>query len=364
MNLKKTPLYSEHLRLGAKLAPFAGYEMPISYDKVSGGMKKEHLAVRQGAGMFDVSHMGEFWVEGKQAVEFLNKACSRGFSSLANFRAQYCLLLQPDGGIIDDILVYRLNSEKFWVVVNAANIEKDWKHLKSLASEYEVELNDVSEDISLIAIQGPKAALVCDKLLGSVSDLKYYGFKTTDKDWIVGRTGYTGEDGFEVFLPNSEATPLWKSLEESAVVPIGLGARDSLRLEAGFPLYGHELSSEIKPQESFSWFACKSDHDFVGKKGTEDPARFKPIGLVGHTPKPIRQGEKIVYKNQVVGEVTSGAYSPELNKGIGLGLLEISKLPKDETEDFFLESGGKQREVTFESPPFVETGRAKKRKKN
>lgn len=364
VSLKTTSLHKHHLNLNARMVPFAGYEMPISYDQFSGGIKKEHLLVRQELGIFDVSHMGEFWVEGPGSCDFLNRITTRSVDKTADGKAQYCLLLNEAGGILDDIIVYRFGAEKFWVVVNAANLDKDWAHFQACSKEFNVQLRNVSDETSLIAVQGPTAEEICSKIESSLKGLKYYSFTQTSESWIFARTGYTGEDGFEIFCPNEHAPKLWEQLLEVGAKPIGLGARDSLRMEVGFPLYGQELTEELKAHETFSSFAVRNDTDFIGKASLSEPARFKPFGIIGQNPKPLRTGEKLYINDELVGRITSGSYSPIRNKGMGLALLEASKLENRALDGltFMLESAGKRREVNGESTPFVETRRAKKRK--
>lgn len=364
MTLKKTILYDEHLRANARMVPFAGWEMPVSYDSFSGGMIKEHLLVRESSGIFDVSHMGEFWVCGNQAVDFLNHVCTRPVSSLAEGKAQYCLILSPEGGILDDIIVYKFTDKQFWVVVNAANIEKDFSHFKKHSEGFDVSLENESEQTALIALQGPDAKSVIQEILGDQSDLKYYHFRELEPGWILSRTGYTGEDGFEIFCPNQEAPELWKKLLAAGAKPIGLGARDSLRTEVGFPLYGNDLREDLYPHETLSFFAVHKNSEFLGSHSLKKPARWLPVGFLGDSPKPFRPHEKLYFEDKLVGELSSGSYSPGLKKGVGLGLLSTEHFEKvpDEGTNFLLESGPKRRQVTLMVPPFVDAGRAKKRK--
>lgn len=347
------------------MAEFAGYDMPISYDAVSGGMLKEHLAVREHIGMFDVSHMGEFWVKGPQASAFLTYATTRPTEGLASGRAQYCLLLNQSGGIIDDIIIYKFSNEKYWVVVNASNIQKDFEHLQRISKNFKVDLQNVSDPTALIAVQGPEAAPLFERLIPETKGLKYYSFVETSKSWIVAHTGYTGEDGFEVFLPVSEAAAFWDLLRSHQVLPIGLGARDTLRLEVGFSLYGHELTEDLRPNETFSAFAMSTEHEFMGKSEAVKPPRFLPVAIETRTPKPLRAGESLLVGNKKVGWLTSGSISPARKIGIGLGLVDLSLLDQKPTEDmiFVLESAGKQREAVRTDTPFLSTPRVKKRVK-
>jgi aminomethyltransferase len=364
-SLKKTPLHSRHIELNARMAPFAGWDMPISYDSATGGMLKEHLAVRQDVGIFDVSHMGEFWIRGPEATAYLTKICTRPFENLPNGKAQYCLLLKEDGTIVDDIIVYRLNAETYWMVVNASNIEKDFNHIKKYAPSFNVQLEDVSEKTALIAIQGPRAVAMMADIFPEATELKYYHFSQPKTGWIVGRTGYTGEDGFEVFLPVSQAVEFWMRLEGKGATPIGLGARDTLRLEVGFPLYGHELTEELRPMETFSAFATNLNSSFIGVEKARLAPRYRPVAVSSPSPKPMRQGEILFYKGKKVGILTSGSTSPVKRVGIGLALIDLSQIDAsfENALTFMLESGGKQREAVLTTTPFVTTPRVQGGKK-
>ena len=357
--LRKTPLHAEHIALQARMAPFAGFDMPISYDQVTGGMAKEHLAVRQSAGMFDVSHMGEFWITGPQATEFLNHVCTRPFSHTANNKAQYCLLLNDSGTIVDDIIVYKFDPQLYWMVVNAANVSKDWAHLQSHKGSFDVRLTDVSDQTALIAVQGPRAVEIVDSIIPRAKDLKYYAFFQPQPNWIVARTGYTGEDGFEIFLPSNLAVDLWRHLKAAGVTPIGLGARDTLRLEVGFPLYGHELDDTLKPQETFAGFAVDKNHSFIGASAARQTPRYIPVSIETDNAKPIRAGDKLLLNGQEIGWVTSGSMSPVKKLGIGLGLVRAQVIADQKPTIFVLESAGKQREARAQSLPFVPTARVK-----
>lgn len=359
--MKKTPLHSRHIELGARMAPFAGFEMPISYDPVTGGMLKEHLAVRENAGIFDVSHMGEFWVKGPDATAFLTYACTRPFEKLPDFKAQYCLLTTDRGTIVDDIIVYRMNHDVYWVVVNASNIEKDFNHLQNLSSKFKVKIENVSDSIGLIALQGPRAAEIMSMVVPEALNLKYYQFLMRPNGWIIGRTGYTGEDGFEIFLPAAQTRDLWMKFEALKAVPIGLGARDTLRLEVGFPLYGHELTEDLQPNETFSAFAVDLHSTFFGSEKARQSPRFRPVAVYSKAPKPIREGDKLLMNGKLVGRITSGSMSPIRREGVGLGLLDLSAAPTPLSKDavFMLESAGKQREAFLTQTPFVATARVK-----
>lgn len=353
--LKKTPFYEIHKNLNAKMVPFAGYEMPIQYET---GMLKEHLAVRERAGLFDVSHMGEFWVTGRDAAKFLSRCTTRDAESLAVGKAQYCLLPNHDGGLIDDIIIYRVDRERFWVVVNASNILPDWQHLVRVSKEFSVELLDVSDSTCLVALQGPLAAAIIKQDYPEAEALKYYHFLTTADGLIVARTGYTGEDGFEVFGPAEPLRSLWGKWQAAGALPIGLGARDTLRLEVGFALYGHELSATLLPQETVSAFAVQKGHACIGSQAFLNAPRYRPIAVQGASPKPLRADETLWINGELAGRITSGSTSPALKLGIGLALVETRFF---DSKTFLLESGAKQREVVKVTAPFVETRRVKRR---
>lgn len=359
MTIRKTPLHAEHLQLKARMIPFAGFDMPISYDFSSGGMRQEHLHVRQNCGLFDVSHMGEFWLRGKGVLQYLSRITTKDFSSSKDGRAYYSLLLNEKGGIVDDIIVYRLQEDLCWMVVNASNIDKDWRHLQSTATEFEVELENVSEQTALIAIQGPNSEELLKPIFPKLADLPYYGFYS-EEGRIIARTGYSGEDGFEIFLRAAEVVDLWRRLISKGIPAIGLGARDTLRMEVGFPLYGQELREDLYAHETLAAFALRNSGPFIGSSSLEKSRRWQPVALLGETPKPMRSGEKILFGGKVVGELTSGTSSPILRKGIGLGLIETS-CELEDGRTFMLESGGKQREAKLTSLPFVETKRVKKK---
>ncbi len=333
--------------------------MPISYDKFSGGMLKEHLEVRQKLGIFDVSHMGEFSISGPKSIDFLSFITTKDFESSKDGRAYYSLLLKSDGGILDDILVYRIHSQSFLMVVNASNISKDWAHITHHSKDFDVLLENKSEEIALIAIQGPEAYIVVEEVFPGAKNLSYYSFMQRD-GILIARTGYTGEDGFEIFLGPDRAVDLWRHFLNKKVKPCGLGARDTLRLEVGFPLYGQELREDLWPHESFSSFALKNKKAFLGHECLKKAPRWRPISLCATNAKPMRSHEKIVLGGKYLGEITSGSTSPCLKRGMGLGLIH-SDYPFEEGSIFLLESAGKQREATVKNLPFIEAGRVKKK---
>lgn len=304
------------------MAPFAGYQMPIQYTSIT----SEHLAVRGLAGMFDVSHMGEFWIRGPEALNFLQFATLNDTSKLKVGRAQYSMLPNEQGGLVDDIYIYRTAENEYLMVVNAASIEKDWAHLSSLAPGFAVKLEDASDFFALIAVQGPRAVAVLQKLsntdLGSRKKNDTFMGKVLGK-WVrFARTGYTGEDGYEVFVAPDEARDVWDALLEADVSPCGLGARDTLRLEAGFPLYGHELTDQTSPLcTPFAW-VVKSNKEFHGKQALlAAPCERRLVGVLVEGGIP-REGYRLLKEGREVGLLTSGTQSPILKKGIGMAYVE------------------------------------------
>ncbi len=334
--MKRTSFYYIHKDLGAKIVPFAGYEMPIEYT----GIKNEHLIVRNGVGVFDVSHMGEIWVKGPNALQFIQKVTSNDASKLVPGKAQYSCLPNGKGGIVDDILVYSYKPEKYLLVVNASNIEKDWKWLNS-QNDMNAELENASDNMSQLAIQGPKATEVLQKLTDvNLSEIKYYTF-CVDKfagfeNVIISATGYTGAGGFELYFDNSIAEPIWKAIFEAGaaydIAPIGLGARDTLRLEMGFCLYGNDIDDTTSPIEAGLGWITKftDDKDFIDKafllqqKQEGVSRRLRAFKMID---KGIpRHGYEIENSNgEKIGEVTSGSISPVLNVGIGMGYIAVEE---------------------------------------
>ncbi|MBA2441584.1 MAG: glycine cleavage system aminomethyltransferase GcvT [Rubrobacter sp.] len=323
---RRTPLYEEHRKLGARLVDFAGWEMPVQYS----GIKDEHLAVRNRAGLFDVSHMGEVVFRGPEAEEALQRLVTRDVGRLAAGQAGYAAVCYPDGGTVDDVLVYR-REEDFLVVVNAANRDKDFRHFKENAEGFDAEVTDESDEWALLALQGPEAVGILQGLADTdLSGVRYYRFvegEAAGARGILSRTGYTGEDGFEVFVRPGDAPVLWRQLVEAGAVPVGLGARDTLRLEAGMCLYGNELDRETTPLEAGIGFAVHLDKE-PGFIGQEALLRQKEEGL----PRKLaafevagrgiaRHGHPVTVDGAPAGHVTSGTQSPTLGKAIGLALV-------------------------------------------
>jgi glycine cleavage system T protein (aminomethyltransferase) len=328
-SLKRTPFYDLHVAAGAKIVPFAGFEMPVQYRE---GITAEHNTVRRGAGLFDVSHMGEFEVTGKDALAFVSYVTSNDPSALAYGQVQYSCFMHESGGIVDDCLVYRL-ADRMMLVVNASNTAKDWAHINRYAGKFDVRLANVSDQVALLALQGPRAQAVLQPLAPGV-DLDQIGFyhcvtgKVAGVDCIISRTGYTGEDGFELYHGNRHAVTLWRALVRagSEVKPVGLGARDSLRLEMAYPLYGNDIDDETTPLDAgLGWIVKFKKSDFVGKAALEaQKARGLTRKLVGFVLKDRafpRHGYPVWVGGERSGEVRSGIVSPSLGEPIGTAYL-------------------------------------------
>ena len=352
--LKRTPLFEKHLERKARMVPFGGWDMPVQY----GGVIAEHLAVREHCGLFDVSHMGEFFVSGAQALEYLQFVTVNDVSKLKPGRAQYNMLPNASGGLVDDIYVYRITDLEYLVVVNAGNIVKDFSHMESFAVNYDVRLENRSDDYALIAAQGPKAEALldpeCDSSLAdrkknSVFDTNLFGYPVR-----MARTGYTGEDGFEVFCAPVDAPHLWDKLLGLGIAPCGLGARDTLRLEAGFPLYGHEFTDDTSPLETpFKW-AVKEYKDFVGRQAMLDkPVTHKLVGLSVTGRGIPREGYAVKLEGRTVGRCTSGTMSPSLKVGIALAYLEPGLEPGQTVQ---IEIRGVDVPAEIVEPVFVSRG--------
>ncbi len=328
--MKVTAFNQNHKKAGAKMVEFAGYEMPIEYN----GIKDEHMTVREAVGVFDVSHMGEFWVKGPHALDLVKKLTSNDPSSLKIGQAQYTCFPNGKGGIVDDLLVYYYEPEKYMLVVNAANIEKDWSWV-NIQNDVGAELENTSDNMSQLAIQGPKATATLQKITDiNLSELKFYTFVTGKiagvDDVIISATGYTGAGGFELYFRNDVAGKIWDAIfeagEEFGIKPIGLGARDTLRMEMGYCLYGNDIDDTTSPIEAgLSWITKFNngrkfiDRDFLTMQKTEGVSR-KLRGFVMLERGIPRHGYELVNSDgSVIGAVTSGTMSPVLNKGIGMG---------------------------------------------
>lgn len=335
--MKQTPLTAKHRALGAKMVDYAGFEMPVQY----AGVLEEHNTVRTKVGIFDLTHMGEFELTGPGALNSVNYVTTNDAALLKEGEIQYTCLTKEDGGIIDDILVYR-TANGFWLVVNASNAAKDYAWIeKNLQPE--TTLKDLSDELTLIAVQGPKSAVLVEEILGlSLADLKNYTFielQYEGVDILLSRTGYTGEDGFELYFPNDLAEKLWDECmskgEKYGVEPIGLGARDSLRLEARMPLYGNDIGEDISPLEAgLSRFVRLDKENFIGKeflqKQKEAGVERRLVAFVVTGKGIPRQGYPLLNSaGEEIGVVTSGTHSPTLDYPIGMGYVDVAYAKAD-----------------------------------
>jgi aminomethyltransferase len=328
---KKTPLYDRHVSLGARMEPFAGYLMPIQYS----GVTLEHNAVRKSVGVFDLTHMGEFRITGKDAARFLDFLLTND-SSVPAGKAYYTTMCYPDGGIVDDLIVYRIAKEEYLMVVNAANIEKDWAWVNSHVGGFLVRLTNESDDTALVAIQGPDAQKVASKLTRTnLEAIPYYAHESgvfAGRKALIARTGYTGEDAFEIYVAYADAVAVWDAVMEAGrefgIVPVGLGARDTLRLEVGYPLYGNDIDHTITPIEARLGWVVKLDTDkeFIGREVMARQKQEKParsiVGLEVTGRGFPRHGAELYSGDRKVGIVTSGSIAPALGHGVCLGYVE------------------------------------------
>ncbi len=334
-NLLRTPLYACHQKAGARLVDFAGWEMPVQYS----GVIDEHRAVRTAAGLFDVSHMGQIHVRGPQAEAYLQWLTPNDLGKLAEGRAHYSAFLTERGTYVDDLLVYRLGPAEFLIVVNASNADKDFAWAKARTAGFDVEIDNVSHRYALLALQGPRAIEILAPLTATdLSAIKYYGFAHGQVDGaraILSRTGYTGEDGFELYVDPEEAPRLWDRLLEAGaahgLIPAGLGARDTLRLEAAMALYGHEIDDQTTPLEANLMWAVKLDKgDFVGREALvsarEGGIARRLVGFEVVGKGIARQGHAIVSGDDTVGVVTSGTYSPTFEKALGMAYVPLGSV--------------------------------------
>ena len=343
------------------MVEFAGWDMPVQFE----GINAEHETVRTKLGVFDVSHMGEFWVEGPHAFELVQKVTTNDVAALTDGKVQYSCLPNGKGGIVDDLLVYRFNAEKYLLVVNAANIEKDWKHINN-QNDVNAKLTNVSDEISQLAVQGPLALKAMQKLTGeNVTDMPYYTFKIIEfagvPDIIFSTTGYTGSGGCEIYMPNEKAEEIYKAVlkagEEFGIKPIGLGARDTLRLEAGFCLYGNDIDDTTSPiAAGLGWITKFTEgNDFIDRtlfesqKANGVPRRLKGFVMVDRGVP--RHGYEVTDKEgNVIGHVTSGTMSPMLHKGIGMAY--IDKPYWKEGSEIYIKVRNKLLKAEVTRPPF------------
>jgi len=325
--LRRTPLYDRHAAAGAKLVPFAGWEMPVQYE----GIRQEHVAVRTGAGVFDVSHMGEIRTAGADAERFLQRILSNDVTKIAAYGAQYSVLCKEDGGVLDDLFTYRFQDarDRFLTVTNAANHDKDlaWFQKQAQAFDGDVTVTDAHDEFAMLALQGPNARAILREHLDGEEPKRMRWANVTVAgvpDVVVAGTGYTGEDGVELLIPPDGATTVWDALVASGVTPAGLGARDTLRLEVCFHLYGNDLSEDRNPIEAGLGWVCKLDTGFIGSDVLQDFEPEQTIVPFAFIDKGIpRQGNPVLIDGEVVGEVTSGTLSPCLDYGIGMAYVPV-----------------------------------------
>jgi aminomethyltransferase len=342
--LKNVALEQTHIALGAKMVPFAGYNMPVSYT----GLNEEHLTVRNAVGVFDVSHMGEFILKGENALDLIQRVTSNDASVLADGKVQYSCLPNDKGGIVDDLLVYRITDKEYMLVVNASNIEKDWNWISKFNTKG-VEMKNISDSVSLLAVQGPKAAQALQKLTDvNLSEMPYYTFKkgkfNGEENVVISNTGYTGAGGFEIYFANEVADKMWKAIFEAGaefgIKPIGLGARDTLRLEMGFCLYGNDIDDTTSPLEAGLGWITKFTKEFTNSKALlEQKEKGLTKKLVGFEmiDRGIPRHDYLIADaaGNTIGKVTSGTQSPSLNKAIGMGYVPTA-LSKVDSEIYIM----------------------------
>jgi len=361
----KTPLYNKHISIGARVAPFGEWEMPIQYS----GIIDEHNHTRNSASIFDICHMGEFIISGANAKNELNYILTANIASLKTNRCRYSFLLNENGGIIDDLIVYNFDDEKFMLVVNSATTNGDADWIKNHLSN-ETNFENISDKTAKIDIQGPKSREILQNLTpNNLSELKYFSFTETKIDGVdsvISRTGYTGELGYELYFPAEFAEKIWdKLLENENVKPAGLGARDTLRLEAGLPLYGHELSLERNPAETCFMFAVKTDKDFIGKPAVMNTIENSPkenlVGLKLNGRQSPRAHQKVINhanENEIIGEITSGSFAPSL--GCSIAFAYIKSDYSEIGTEVFIDTGRKNLTAVVVETPFYTNPAARK----
>ena len=358
--MKKLALDSVHREIGGKMVPFSGYEMPVQYSS----LKEEHIAVRESVGVFDVSHMGEFILKGEKAVDLIQLISTNDASKLEKGKVQYSCMPNGEGGIVDDLLIYCLDEETYMLVVNASNIEKDWDWIQKHNS-FGVEMKDISERTCLLAVQGPKAIAALQSLTSiDLEGMKYYTFEkgvfADTENVLVSATGYTGSGGFELYFDNEHAEKIWNTVLESGsefnIKPAGLGARDTLRLEKGFCLYGNDIDDTTSPIEAGLGWITKFTKDFVDadrlKQQKEEGVSRKLVGFAMEERGIPRQGYPILdAEGNEIGKVTSGTSSPSLSQGIGMGYVQKAKASLD--GEIFIEIRGKANKAVIKKMPLV-----------
>ncbi|WP_257669345.1 glycine cleavage system aminomethyltransferase GcvT [Parapedobacter tibetensis] len=358
--VKNTALTDLHIALGAKMVPFAGFNMPVQYS----GINDEHETVRNGVGVFDVSHMGEFILKGDNAFDLVQKISSNDAAKLYDGKVQYAYIPNENGGVVDDFLIYRIDEKTYFLVVNASNIQKDWDWI-SKYNTYGVEMKNIADETSLFAVQGPKAAEALTTLTDiDLATMEYYTFKkgvfAGIDNVLVSATGYTGSGGFEIYVANNDAKKVWEAIFEAGapygIKPIGLGARDTLRLEMGFCLYGNDIDDTTSPLEAGLGWVTKFTKDFVNaenlKKQKESGLKNKLVGFEMVDRGIPRHGYDIVdVDGNAIGRVTSGTQSPSLKKSIGMGYVAISHAK--EGSELFIDIRNNKVKAMVVKPPFV-----------
>jgi aminomethyltransferase len=354
-NCKKTSLFKAHEQAGGKIIDFAGWALPVQYE----GILPEHEAVRNAAGMFDVSHMGEVEAKGPEAAAFVQNLVTNDVSVLLDHQVLYAMMCYPDGGIVDDLLVYKFNNEHFYLVINASNVDKDYQWMLDNKNGYQVELNNISSEISEVALQGPKAQEILQKLTDTqLDDIKFFfcqrevlvaGIKC-----LVSRTGYTGEDGLEIYTSNDQIETVWNKIMEAGkelgLKPCGLGCRDTLRFEATLPLYGNEISKDISPLEAgLGMFVKLAKESFIGKdalvKQKEEGLKRKTVGFELLDKGIPRHGYEVMADGKVIGFVTTGYMAPTVKKSIGLALIDAAYAELDTPIEIIIRSKPVQAKV-------------------
>lgn len=330
--LRRTSLYDVHNKYGGKLIDYAGWEMSVQFE----GISPEHEAVRNAAGLFDVSHMGEIEVKGNQATDFVQYLVTNDITVLNDNQILYTFMCYPNGGVVDDLLVYKFNNDHYYLVVNASNADKDFAWMQENLGTYDAELINISDDVSEIAIQGPKAEEILQELTDTdLSQVKFFylqrDVKINGANCLISRTGYTGEDGFEIYLDHKDAEQVWEKLMEvgsdRGIKPIGLGARDTLRFEVALPLYGNEISQDITPLEAgLGFFVKLNKTDFIGRdalvKQKEEGLKRKVVGFEMKENGIPRHGYEVLSDGKVIGFVTTGYNAPSVKKNIGMALVD------------------------------------------
>jgi aminomethyltransferase len=348
--LRRTPLYERHEAAGARLVPFAGWEMPVQYE----GIRQEHVNVRTNAGLFDVSHMGEIETSGPQAEQFLQRILSNDVTKIAEHGAQYSVLCKPDGGVLDDLFTYRLGEERFLTVTNASNHEKDTAWFEEHAAQFEgVTVVDAAPNYAMLALQGPKAReILAQHIEGDEPQrMRLVEARVAGVDCLVAGTGYTGEDGVELLIPPEGATSVWDALTEAGAKPAGLGARDTLRLEVCFHLYGNDLDEDHNPIEAGLGWCCKRDTNFIGADALPDQPDRKLVPFAFTGPGIPRQGNP-VRTEEGDGVVTSGTLSPCLE--IGIGMAYVPRAAAEPGTPIEVDVRGKKRSAEVRKRPLYE----------